>query len=106
MSEPGFIETNSLLTTRVRSTTLATRLLVPRARTEQALVRMAGATTAVRTAKGFSVTWALCRDRVRAARVVRCFFRSSTTAADSYCQIDHRSRHTATQPDRTGTFST
>src|SRR6266542_3522890 len=30
--------------------------------------------------------------------------RSNTTAADFRCQIDHRSRHTATQPDRTGGF--
>src|SRR6266542_1875764 len=28
----------------------------------------------------------------------------STTAADFRCQIDRRSRHTATQPDRTGGF--
>src|SRR5690348_13788750 len=37
---------------RVRSTTRASRLLVPRARTEDAFVRMAGATMAVSTAKG------------------------------------------------------
>src|SRR3954466_4716514 len=40
--------------TRVRSTTRAIRFPVPSERTEQAFVRMAGATTAVRTAKGLS----------------------------------------------------
>src|SRR6266849_9004342 len=43
---------NSAATTRVRSTTRARRLLVPRASTDEALVRMAGATMAVSTAKG------------------------------------------------------
>src|SRR5215472_11254620 len=41
---------------RVRSTTRARRLLVPSARTEEALVRMAGATMAVNTAKGLPTT--------------------------------------------------
>src|SRR5258708_32935825 len=41
-------------TTRVRSTTRPSRLLVPSARSEQAVVRMAGATMAVRTANGLS----------------------------------------------------
>src|SRR5713101_4596638 len=43
---------NSAATTRVRSTTRARRLLVLRASTDEALVRMAGATMAVSTAKG------------------------------------------------------
>src|SRR5437899_7832619 len=43
---------SSAATTRVRSTTRARRLLVPRASTDEALVRMAGATMAVSTANG------------------------------------------------------
>src|SRR5215472_291774 len=48
---------------RVRSTTRARRLLVPSARTEEALVRMAGATTAVKTAKGLPATTLYCTAR-------------------------------------------
>src|SRR5439155_170953 len=48
---------------RVRSTTRARRLLVPSARTEEALVRMAGATTAVKTAKGLPATRLYCTAR-------------------------------------------
>src|SRR5215472_13908898 len=45
---------------RVRSTTRARRLLVPRARTEEAFVRIAGATMAVRTAKGLPARDGYC----------------------------------------------
>src|SRR5256884_9868298 len=48
---------------RVRSTTRARRLLVPSARTEEALVLTAGATTAVRTAKGLPATRLYCTAR-------------------------------------------
>src|SRR5437879_10597264 len=49
---PGSNPASSAATTRVRSTTRARRLLVPSARTEQALVRIAGATTEVSTPNG------------------------------------------------------
>src|SRR5215470_8876027 len=51
---------SSAATTRVRSTTRARRLLVPNARTDEALVRIAGATIAVSTAKGFSAAEVYC----------------------------------------------
>jgi hypothetical protein len=52
---PASNEKISAATMRVRSTTLAIRLLVPRQRTDEAFVNIAGATTAVKTAKGLSV---------------------------------------------------
>src|SRR5262244_1821468 len=48
-------ECSSCASTRVRSTTRARRLPVPSARTEDALVKTAGAAIRVSTANGFSV---------------------------------------------------
>src|ERR1700746_381703 len=57
---PGAKVASCEATIRVRSTTRARRLLVPRAKTEEAFVRIAGATMAVRTAKGLPATALYC----------------------------------------------
>src|SRR5271166_6717359 len=60
MAEPGALLATSPATTRVRSTTRPSRLLVPRASTEDAFVKIAGATMAVSTANGLLATIWYC----------------------------------------------
>src|SRR5271157_1808030 len=58
MGEPGALLATFPATTRVRSTTRPSRLLVPSASTEDAFVKIAGATMAVSTANGLlATTW-------------------------------------------------
>src|SRR5882672_941525 len=73
------------------------------ARLTLSAARPSEANAALATMRGKSE----CRWRMRflAARSGRRFVYLSITAAESRCQIDHRRRHTATQSDRTGTFS-
>src|ERR671922_1182985 len=58
---PGSKFANCAATMRVRSTTRARRLLVPSAKTEEAFVRIAGATMAVSTANGLPATALYCK---------------------------------------------
>ena len=55
----GTTRASSADTTRVLSTTLASRLAVPKQSTDDALVRIAGATTVVSAANGFSLIGAM-----------------------------------------------